>query len=65
MSLKKLIDLDLLDRFLDKVKALIPAGSYSKPVMDGTAALGNSQRYAREDHVHPRDTLLFSVALTD
>ena len=26
------------------------------PVMDGTAAVGTSLRYARQDHVHPTDT---------
>ena len=26
------------------------------PVMDGTAAIGTSLRYARQDHVHPTDT---------
>ena len=26
------------------------------PVMDGTAAVGTSAKYAREDHVHPTDT---------
>ena len=26
------------------------------PLMDGTAAVGGSAKYAREDHVHPSDT---------
>jgi len=26
------------------------------PLMDGTAAVGTSAKYAREDHVHPTDT---------
>lgn len=26
------------------------------PLMDGTAAVGTSEKYAREDHVHPTDT---------
>ena len=26
------------------------------PSMDGTAAVGSSAKYAREDHVHPTDT---------
>ena len=26
------------------------------PAMDGTAAVGSSEKYAREDHVHPTDT---------
>lgn len=28
----------------------------AKPEMDGTAAVGTSTKYAREDHVHPTDT---------
>lgn len=32
------------------------------PVMDGTAAIGVSAKYAREDHVHPTDTSRASVA---
>lgn len=28
----------------------------SAPIMDGTAAVGSSVKYAREDHVHPTDT---------
>ena len=34
----------------------IPAPSNSNPVMDGTAAIGSSLKYARADHVHPSDT---------
>jgi Major tropism determinant N-terminal domain len=30
--------------------------SSSSPLMDGTAATGTSNRYARADHVHPTDT---------
>ena len=39
-----------------------PAGGSSvdpataAPSMDGTAAVGSSAKYAREDHVHPTDT---------
>lgn len=28
----------------------------AKPLMDGTAAVGTSEKYAREDHIHPSDT---------
>lgn len=31
------------------------------PEMDGTAAVGTSAKYAREDHVHPTDTSLASI----
>lgn len=64
MSLKKLIDLDLLDRFLDKVKALIPSVATNAPQMDGTAAVGSSTKYAKEDHVHPTDASLVSLDRT-
>jgi hypothetical protein len=35
--------------------AIYLAGNAS-PLMDGTAAVGSSGKYAREDHVHPSDT---------
>ena len=28
----------------------------NKPLVDGTAAVGTANKYAREDHVHPKDT---------
>lgn len=34
----------------------IPDPSTSNPLMDGTASVGLSSKYAREDHVHPSDT---------
>lgn len=33
----------------------------NNPSMDGTAAVGTSYLYAREDHVHPSDSTKFSV----
>ena len=33
-----------------------PSKATSTPLMDGTAAIGNSDRYAAENHVHPTDT---------
>ena len=33
---------------------VLPANT--APLMDGTAAVGTSTRYARQDHVHPKDT---------
>jgi len=35
---------------------VIGQASGTAPVMDGTAAIGSSLRYARQDHVHPTDT---------
>lgn len=37
-------------------KPTIPSAATSNPVMDGTAAVGSSAKYAKEDHVHPSDT---------
>lgn len=34
----------------------------SNPEMDGTASPGSSAKYARGDHVHPRDTSIPSAA---
>lgn len=36
--------------------AVIPSPASTAPAMDGTAAVGTSVKYAREDHVHPSDT---------
>ena len=33
-----------------------PSPATANPLMDGTAAVGTSNKYAREDHVHPSDT---------
>lgn len=46
------------DAFI-KNKPTIPAGvspATTAPKMDGTAAVGTSAKFAREDHVHPSDT---------
>lgn len=34
----------------------IPAPATTAPIMDGTATIGTSDKYAKEDHVHPKDT---------
>lgn len=34
----------------------------ANPLMDGTAAVGTSAKYAREDHVHPKDTSKANLA---
>ena len=36
----------------------VPSPADATPIMDGTAAIGTSTDYAREDHVHPTDTSL-------
>lgn len=34
----------------------LPSAATANPLMDGTAAVGSSAKYAKEDHVHPSDT---------
>lgn len=34
----------------------VPQAATTKPKMDGTAAVGTSAKWAKEDHVHPTDT---------
>lgn len=38
------------------VDGTIRSPATSAPLSDGTAAVGSSAKYAREDHVHPTDT---------
>ena len=40
----------------DKKKLNGIASGTASPLMDGKASVGNSLKYAREDHVHPSDT---------
>lgn len=40
----------------DKTKLDGIAAGTASPLMDGNASVGNSLKYAREDHVHPSDT---------
>ena len=37
-------------------QVLPPSAATATPLMDGTAAVGSSSKYAKEDHVHPIDT---------
>ena len=39
----------------------IPAAASANPLMDGTAAVGTSIKYAREDHRHPSDTTKYTI----
>ena len=39
-----------------------PVGSTTLPLMNGTAAIGNGAMWARNDHVHPTDTSLYSAS---
>lgn len=47
------------------LSASIPSAADTAPVMDGTAAIGSSTEYAREDHVHPTDTSRAPLASPD
>ncbi len=42
-----------------------PAPASAAPSMDGTAAVGSSLLYAREDHVHPSDTSKLDASSSD
>lgn len=37
-------------------RSSIPSAATATPLVDGTAAVGSSAKYAREDHRHPSDT---------
>ena len=41
---------------------VVGQASSTAPVMDGTAAVGTSMKYARANHVHPSDTTKVSLA---
>ena len=43
-------------------KPTIPSAATATPLMDGTAAVGSSSKYAKEDHVHPSDTSKMSTS---
>lgn len=53
---------DTNDEQLAKTSFVIGQASSIAPNMDGAAAVGTSQRYARADHVHPSDTSRVSKA---
>lgn len=40
----------------------VPDAATSTPLMDGTAAVGSSTKYAKEDHVHPSDASRMTAA---
>ena len=45
----------------DIASGVIPVAATAAPIMDGTATVGTSTKYAREDHKHPSDTTKFGV----
>ena len=59
LTAKDLNDIQANIRLLNDEKAEpgdIPSPSSVNPTMDGTAAAGTSNDYARADHIHPSDT---------
>ena len=53
---------DRVEELLDDLDEL-PLPGNAAPVMDGTASVGTSGRYARQDHRHPIDTSRASTAV--
>jgi hypothetical protein len=45
--------------------AIAAAAGTATPLVDGTAAVGTSAKWAHEDHVHPKDPTLASVSYVD
>ena len=45
-----------LNKLMSLIKNAMPKASTATPLMDGTAAVGTSNAFARGDHVHPSDT---------
>ena len=43
-------------------ESIADAADTASPLMDGKASVGNSLKYAREDHVHPSDTSREDIA---
>lgn len=52
----KYLDYNGLLYFWSCIKPMFAVPATANPLMDGTAAVGSSAKYAREDHVHPSDT---------
>lgn len=51
-----------LNKLMSLIKNAMPKASTVAPLMDGTAAVGTSNAFARGDHVHPSDTAKVSKA---
>lgn len=46
----------------NQVTPSVPSAATATPLVDGTAAVGTSAKYAKEDHVHPTDTSRAAVS---
>lgn len=54
--MSKFLEASGVQHLIDTLKNKMPSPASVKPKMDGTAAVGTSKNYAREDHVHPQDS---------
>lgn len=45
-------------------RSSIPAAATANPLMDGSVSVGTSVKYAREDHRHPSDTMMYRKGST-
>lgn len=64
MAATKYLDYNGLLYFWTLIKNMFAKPSNANPAMDGTAAPGVSDLYARGDHVHPHDTSKADAATT-
>ena len=64
MATTKYLDYNGLLYFWTLIKNMFAQPATANPLMDGTAAVGSSSKYAKEDHVHPSDTSKADAATT-
>ena len=64
MAATKYLDYNGLLYFWTCIKSMFAQPATATPLMDGTAAVGSSAKYAKEDHVHPSDTSKADAATT-
>lgn len=64
MAATKYLDYNGLLYFWTCIKSMFAQPATAAPLMDGTAAVGSSAKYAKEDHVHPSDTSKADAATT-
>ena len=64
MAATKYLDYNGLLYFWTCIKSMFAQPATANPLMDGTAAVGSSAKYAKEDHVHPSDTSKADAATT-
>ena len=64
MAATKYLDYNGLLYFWTCIKGMFAQPATANPLMDGTAAVGSSSKYAKEDHVHPSDTSKADAATT-